>query len=99
MNVAFTYSFDIVWKDGAKGPNASRHKSTLQEIYNALTARKIPLGDAWTTLELQALEAAGTPAENDLYPCADGDSGNRCLAIYTFGSFKRISIGAAISTS
>ncbi len=40
----------------------------------------------------------GSHTAGQLVYCSDGDSGSPCLAVYDGSSFKRISLGATVST-
>lgn len=40
-----------------------------------------------------------TGTEGDVVYCADGDSGNPCLAVFDGSNWKRIALGANIATS
>ena len=51
------------------------------------------------TATAQYLDSIGVPGTADMAFISDGDSGSPCLAVYSGGSWLRISLGSAISSS
>lgn len=61
----------------------------------------VTLGDTAQLPSFTVAELAAMPSPEDgmLVRCSDGDAGSPCLAMYDVDSFKRISLGLAVSES
>ena len=67
---------------------------TSSNIFDVSTSQSVKL-PSYTVA--QAANIANVSAGQVIY-CADGDTGNPCLAVYSAGAWKRVSFGANIST-
>lgn len=69
----------------------------------SITSNLVIDASSATSLQLPAYTVSGTsgitsPQAGQLIYVSNGDSGNPCLAVYSGGSWKRVSLGATIST-
>jgi hypothetical protein len=96
---------------GVAGLNSSS-KITASQLPNNIvsdTATDLTLTPATTRVNIEhilnldprtvsQLNAVATPQEGDVAYCSNGDAGSKCLAVYNGTAWKRIALGATIST-
>jgi hypothetical protein len=96
---------------GVAGLNSSS-KITASQLPNNIvsdTATDLTLTPATTRVNIEhilnldprtvsQLNAVASPQEGDVAYCSNGDAGGKCLAVYNGTAWKRIALGATIST-
>lgn len=75
--------------------SSSGNALLLQPDSGRVTIQNILKLTPRTTAQLEAL----TAFEGDIAYCSDGDSGDKCLAVYDGTDWLRLALGAAIATS
>lgn len=95
---------------GVAGLNSSSKISASQLPNNIVsdTATDLTLTPATTRVNIEDIVNlnprtvsqlnAVTAQEGDVAYCSNGDGGSKCLAVYTGSAWKRIALGATIST-
>jgi hypothetical protein len=96
---------------GVAGLNSSSKISASQLPNNIVsdTATDLTLTPATTRVNVEhilnldprtvsQLTAVASPQEGDVAYCSNGDGGSKCLAVYNGSAWKRIALGATIST-
>ena len=96
---------------GVAGLNSSSKISASQLPNNIVsdTATDLTLTPTTTRVNIEdivnlnprtvtQLNAVASPQEGDVAYCSNGDSGSKCLAVYNGTAWKRIALGATIST-
>ncbi len=76
--------------------NANTDQIVVTGALNVQNGFNLPQMDTATA---QYLSSIGVPGTADMAFLSDGDSGSPCIAVYSGGSWLRISLGSAISSS
>ena len=96
---------------GVAGLNSSSKISASQLPNNIVsdTATDLTLTPTTTRVNIEdivnlnprtvsQLNAVASPQEGDVAYCSNGDGGSKCLAVYNGTAWKKIALGATIST-